>query len=310
MLRRLLCRVVCALLLTVGLSTAAYADGGWSQHAGWDHHTDSRGHSKSHATSPDVQPATGGPGGRSCSRTPTSISRPWVTRSRSSSFTARRNVTPRARRCLGREWTVTPSSQADYKTRIVVDRPISRWHFNGTVVVEWLNVTGGVDASPDWIHMHDELIRAGYAWVGVSAQAVGSNALKLPACAPPSRPVCGDPVRYGSLTHPGDSYSYDIFSQAGQAIRDNAGTILGGLRAGARARRSVSRSRPAGSSRTSTRCTRSSTCTTASSCTVAGARGAALSQAPQPGGAARGRRPASAATSTSRCCSSRRRPTS
>ena len=26
--------------------------------------------------------------------------------------------------------------------------------------------------------MHDELIREGYAWVGVSAQAVGLNALK------------------------------------------------------------------------------------------------------------------------------------
>lgn len=39
-----------------------------------------------------------------------------------------------------------------------------------------------------------------------------------------------DPVRYAALSHPGDSYSYDIFSQAGQAIRNNAGTILGGLR--------------------------------------------------------------------------------
>ncbi len=103
-----------------------------------------------------------------------------------------------------------------------MDRPSKRRDFNGTVVVEWLNVTGGADASPDWIHMHDELIREGYAWVGVSAQAVGLNALKAPGL--------GDPVRYASLTHPGDSYSYDMFSQAGQAIRDNARTVLGGLR--------------------------------------------------------------------------------
>ena len=45
--------------------------------------------------------------------------------------------------------------------------------------------------------MHDELIREGYVWVGVSAQAVGLNALKV---AP-----MGDPGRYGSLVHPGDS---------------------------------------------------------------------------------------------------------
>jgi hypothetical protein len=127
-------------------------------------------------------------------------------------------------------WSVAPSVQADYTTRMVVDRPTDRRRFNGTVVVEWLNVTGGADASPDWIHMHDELIREGYAWVGVSAQAVGVNALKLPLC-PPSPPVapCGDPVRYASLNHPGDSFSYDIFSQAGQAIRKSSATVLGGL---------------------------------------------------------------------------------
>jgi hypothetical protein len=32
-----------------------------------------------------------------------------------------------------------------------------------------------------------------------------------------------DPQRYASLAHPGDSFAYDIFSQAGQAIRDPAG---------------------------------------------------------------------------------------
>lgn len=119
-------------------------------------------------------------------------------------------------------WTVTPSSEAAYKTRVVVNRPIRERDFNGTAIVEWLNVTGGVDASPDWVHTHNELIRRGYAWVGVSAQAVGVNALKGTAL--------GDPVRYASLTHPGDSYSHDMFSQAGRAVRDNAETILAGLR--------------------------------------------------------------------------------
>jgi Alpha/beta hydrolase domain len=107
---------------------------------------------------------------------------------------------------------------------VVVNRPASKRKFNGTVVVEWLNVSGGADASPDWMHTHVELIRRGYAWVGVSAQAVGLNALKG---APPPQ---GDAARYGSLVHPGDSYSFDMFSQAGQVILDEAELVLGGLR--------------------------------------------------------------------------------
>jgi hypothetical protein len=51
-------------------------------------------------------------------------------------------------------WTVQPSSQAAYKTRVVVNRPIDDRDFNGTVIVEWLNVSGGVDASPDSTHTH------------------------------------------------------------------------------------------------------------------------------------------------------------
>jgi hypothetical protein len=123
-------------------------------------------------------------------------------------------------------WSVAPSSnKAAFKTRVVVYRPIDPKRFNGTVVVEWLNVSGQVDADPDWTQTHNELIRDGFAWVGVSAQAVGLNALKCSgACLSP-----GDPARYGSLSHPGDSYSYDIFSQAGLAIRHNSAQILGGL---------------------------------------------------------------------------------
>ena len=117
------------------------------------------------------------------------------------------------------KWTVTPSTATQkYTTRAVVYRPIDPKKFNGTVIVEWLNVSGGVDANPDWTLTHNELIRDGFAWVGVSAQAGGVAATKSE-----------DPVRYASLSHPGDSYSYDIFSQAGQAVRDQSALILGGL---------------------------------------------------------------------------------
>ncbi len=116
------------------------------------------------------------------------------------------------------KWSVTPSASAPYTTRAVVYRPTDPARFNGTVIVEWLNVSGGVDAAPDWILAHDELIRSGFAWMGVSVQAAGLNATKG-----------AQPTRYAALTHPGDSYSYDIFTQAGRAVRDQAGVLFGGL---------------------------------------------------------------------------------
>lgn len=118
-------------------------------------------------------------------------------------------------------WQVEASEQADFKTRIVVIRPSDPANFNGSVMVEWLNVSAGFDSGPDWGMTHTELMRSGYAWVGVSAQKVGVDALIdgsaaaiLPGAAP------GD--RYASLHHPGDSYSYDIYSQVAQAIRQSS----------------------------------------------------------------------------------------
>ncbi len=116
-------------------------------------------------------------------------------------------------------WSVTPSTTAPYKTRIVVRRPTDPDDFNGTVIVEWLNVTAGFDASPDWAFERVELMRRGFAWVGVSAQFVGVEGTG--GIFPGLKTF--DPVRYGSLSHPGDIYSYDIYSQAGRALRRPTG---------------------------------------------------------------------------------------
>jgi len=118
------------------------------------------------------------------------------------------------------QWTAVPGATAPYKTRIVVYRPIKKSRFNGTVLVEWLNVSGGLDAAAGWIGFHTELMREGWAYVAVSAQYVGvegGNPLLPGLPVSPLKTV--DPARYGSLSHPGDSFSYDIFSQAGQAVR-------------------------------------------------------------------------------------------
>jgi hypothetical protein len=129
------------------------------------------------------------------------------------------------------KWTVTPESTAPYKTRILVYRPITPQRFHGTVVVEWLNVSGGVDAAPDWVTAHTELIRAGVAWMGVSAQVVGveGGPSLLGLVGMPLKTV--NPARYGSLSLSSDSFSYDIFSQAAQAIRQPSGVSpLGDLK--------------------------------------------------------------------------------
>ena len=66
-----------------------------------------------------------------------------------------------------------PARRRAAARRIVVRRPRSPSAFNGVVVVEWLNVSGGLDAAPEYTYLRNELVRAGYAWVGVSAQYIG-----------------------------------------------------------------------------------------------------------------------------------------
>lgn len=70
-------------------------------------------------------------------------------------------------------WTASPADSAPYKTRLVAVLPSDRSKFNGTVIVEWMNVTGGLDVPVDWITTHREITRGGYAYIGVSAQKVG-----------------------------------------------------------------------------------------------------------------------------------------
>ena len=56
-------------------------------------------------------------------------------------------------------WTVSSGQTAPYETRMVVYRPIDPKRFNGTVIVEWLNVSGGVDAAAAWLTGHVQMIR-------------------------------------------------------------------------------------------------------------------------------------------------------
>jgi hypothetical protein len=118
-------------------------------------------------------------------------------------------------------WAVTGVGTAPYRSRILVRRPADPDAFDGTVFVEWLNVTAGVDGDPGFGLTHPELLEHGSAYVGVSAQRAGiegGGVLPVPGVEVQALKQW-DPERYGDLTHPGDPYSYDIFSQAAQAAR-------------------------------------------------------------------------------------------
>jgi len=109
-----------------------------------------------------------------------------------------------------------------YKTRIVVRRPASPNKFTGIVLAEWTNVTNSFDMENTWFQIHEYVLRSGHAWVGVSAQRTGVNGA--------NGLVNWNAARYGSLSISSDALSYDIFSQAVQAIRNPVGIDpLGGL---------------------------------------------------------------------------------
>ncbi len=135
----------------------------------------------------------------------------------------------------------TPSSTASvvqagvpYRTRMIVRRPASPRDFAGTVFMEWQNVTFGFDIDAVWVGCSDQFMRRGYAWIGVSVQWLGVNG---PVTKKGTMGLASwSPVRYGTLdvtaggTLQDDSLSYDIFSQAAQAVRNPLGADpMGGL---------------------------------------------------------------------------------
>ena len=132
---------------------------------------------------------------------------------------------------LGRNgrWTFEEAGVAEYRTRVLVRRPIDPADVSGSVVVEWLNVSGGYDAAVVWANTSEELIRRRHVWVGVSAQVTGVSGGPVLASPLPDATSVGlrgkDPARYGSLSHPGDGYAFDIYTQVGRALR-TGGEVL------------------------------------------------------------------------------------
>jgi hypothetical protein len=124
--------------------------------------------------------------------------------------------------------TLTTASLLDsgnpYRTRVMVRYP-ARDKFNGTLAVEWANVTIGVDFEFATAEASEYLLRKGYAVAIVSAQRDGVERAKT-----------WSPQRYAGLSVDvnrcgvsgtslctGDPLSYDIYAQITQALKDNVG---------------------------------------------------------------------------------------
>lgn len=119
------------------------------------------------------------------------------------------------------EYLVTGTAQdasgatAPYTTRLIVTRPIDPDAFNGTVLLDWVNVTAQFENAVDTLETREMLMREGFAYVHLSVQRAG-------LCCTPLTPQVWDPVRYAAIDHPGDAFAFSIFSQMAQAFRQPA----------------------------------------------------------------------------------------
>ena len=112
-------------------------------------------------------------------------------------------------------WNTVAVGSVPYRTRFVALRPTEPDAGNGILVVNWNNVTAGMDI----VGMDDrEFFDAGFAMVAVTTQAVGVHGY-------PSAPMglrAWDEERYGSLSIPTDDASYGIFAEVAQLARSGA----------------------------------------------------------------------------------------
>ena len=147
------------------------------------------------------------------------------------------------------KWTLERGRTFPYKTRLLVHRPADSAEFNGTVIVEWANVTSGYEMAFVDIAGMPDLVDRGFAYVLASVQPISVNGFQNPQA--PSREVRAvgtsmtvqaapadltrgglrtwDPQRYGSLSIPNDGISYDIFTQIGIAVGPNRKTLTSGV---------------------------------------------------------------------------------
>lgn len=100
-------------------------------------------------------------------------------------------------------WTVEMQNAGSYETRILVHRPANGDKFNGTVIVEWADMSNGYELT---YSEAQGIYENGFAYVSVTADQEGADSLRE-----------WDHERYGDLNIPDAGMAYDIFTQAARA---------------------------------------------------------------------------------------------
>jgi len=73
---------------------------------------------------------------------------------------------------------VIRTSNAPYTTRILIRRPAKVSRFSGNAVVEMLNPSNRMDLNIGWAISHEQWVRNGDAWIGVTIKPISAVALK------------------------------------------------------------------------------------------------------------------------------------
>lgn len=116
------------------------------------------------------------------------------------------------------ERLVAVQSDVPYKTRMIVLRPTHAKKFNGTVVVEFMNSTGGRDNAVMWTVSGRYFAREGMVYIGVTTSGNQAMAHLLRGCGGASA-SCGTRYSSNGLVISNNGQEYEIVSQLITALK-------------------------------------------------------------------------------------------
>lgn len=109
-----------------------------------------------------------------------------------------------------------------YTTRIIIRRPVDMADFNGTLVIEWWNSTGGFDTAPVYDPMAEFVGREGWIYVGVTNSTTSIEFLKAGCLLLGVVPVADCQTRYAALEMSANGLAYDMVSQIANMLKNSA----------------------------------------------------------------------------------------
>jgi hypothetical protein len=130
---------------------------------------------------------------------------------------------------------IVRTPNAPYTTRVLIRRPAKSRAFSGNAVVEMLNPSNRMDLNIGWALSHEQWVRNGDAWIGVTVKPISVVALKA------FDPQRYAPLSWGNPLSAGDSsncenvsadssrstengLAWDVFRQVGIWLRSDATT--------------------------------------------------------------------------------------